>query len=205
MEKEKVIKVVARVLIPINNFWVDDRNFVRFTIQSCGRGFSFGDELFVFDHRPATRQPAREMILTHKAHLKDPRRVKAVLAEVVKQPAKVMVMKGSNKRRTFYYVNLFPTREKPSALFSQTSYRGNADTGFTIKEDQSFWNWTSQSSSSSDLRWKMILVALTDKRRQIVVKSHGCFDISQADKNLIVIGNDIRQMTEKELLADSKS
>lgn len=203
MEKEKVIKAVARVQISVNNFWVDDRNFVRFTVQSRGRGLNLGDELFVFDHRPATRQPAIEMAFARQAPWKDPRRVKLTLAEAVKKPARVIVMKKSNQKRTFYYVNLFPTKEKPSALFSQTSYRGT-DTGLTIREDQSFWSWTSQSSSPSNLCWKMILVALTDERRRIVIKGHGCFDISQTDKNLTVISNDIQQMTEEKLLADFK-
>lgn len=201
MEREKVIEIVAKVRIPVTKLSVSDQNFVRFAIQPTGGKVNVGPTLFVFDHRPATLLSAKVSLINQDAPWKDHQRVKGNLVRAVQQPAKVVVMKKFNKKRTFYYVNLYPVnKEKPSALFSQTSYRGNADTGLTIKEDRSLWSWTSESSSPSDLRWKMILVALTDEKRRITVKSHGCLDSGQPAKSFIVISDDIRQIAEEELL-----
>jgi len=201
MEKKRIIDAVANVRISSASPLVGDKDFVRFAIQSTGGGVNVGRKLFVFDHRPATLQAAKAINL--EASWEDRRKVEEVLAEAVRQPAKVVVMEKTDGDKTFYYVNLYPTNgQKPTVLFSETTYTGKHNAGFSVKEDGALWSWRSESSSRTGAHREMVLVALTDETHKVIVDSYGYANIGHSDKNLTVIGADIRQMAEEELIVD---
>jgi len=201
MEKKMVVQAVANVRISCNNPLVGDKDFVRFAIQSTGGGVNEGRKLFVFDHRPATLQAARA--INAEASWEDRRKAEGALTEAVRQPAKVVVMKKTDGENTFYYINLYPVNgQKPTALFSETSYTGKHNARFNVKEDNALWSWTSESSSRTSRHWELVLVALTDETHKVLVNSYGYANIGHSDENLTVIGADIRQMAEEELVVD---
>jgi hypothetical protein len=201
MEKRKVVEAVANVRISSASPLVGDKDFVRFAIQSTGGGVNVGRKLFVFDHRPATLQAAKA--INPEASWEDRRKAEEALTEAVRQPAKVVVMEKTDGDKTFYYVNLYPTNgQKPTALFSETSYTGKHNAGFSVKEDGALWSWTSESSSRTGAHRELVLVALTDETHKVIVDSYGYANIGHSDKNLTVIGTDIRQMAEEELVVD---
>ncbi|RMD64101.1 hypothetical protein D6833_04835 [Candidatus Parcubacteria bacterium] len=155
----------------------------------------------MFDHRPATLQAAKA--INPEASWEDRRKAEEVLTEAVRQPAKVVVMEKTDGEKTFYYVNLYPANgQKPTALFSETSYTGKHNAGFEIKEDNALWSWTSESSSRTGRHWEMMLVSLTDDDHKVIVDSYGYANIGHSDENLTVIGSEIRQMAEEELAVD---
>lgn len=201
MEKKMVVQAVANVQIGAASPLVGDKDFVRFAIQSTDGGVNVGRKLFVFDHRPATLQAAKA--INPDASWEDRRKAEDALAEAIKQPAKVVVMEKTDGEKTFHYVNLYPANgQKPAALFSETSYTGKHNAGFNVKEDNSLWSWTSESSSRTGAHWDMVLVALTDETHKVIVDSYGYANIGHSDENLTVIGADIRQMAEEELVVD---
>jgi hypothetical protein len=201
MEKKRIIDAVANVRISSASPLVGDKDFVRFTIQSTGGGVNVGRKLFVFDHRPATLQAAKAINL--EASWEDRRKVEEVLTEAVRQPAKVVVMEKTDGDKTFHYVNLYPSNgQKPTALFSETSYTGKHNAGFSVKEDGALWSWRSESSSRTGAHREMVLVALTDETHKVIVDSYGYANIGHSNENLTVIGADIRQMAEEELVVD---
>lgn len=202
MEKKMVVQAAAaNVRIGSSNPLVGDKDFVRFAIQSTGGGVSVGRKLFVFDHRPATLRAAKA--INPDASWEDRRKTEDALAEAVRQPAKVVVMEKTDGDKTFHYVNLSPANDqKPAALFSETSYTGKHNAGFNVKENGSLWSWTSESSSRTGAHWELVLVALTDETHKVIVDSYGYANIGHSDENLTVIGADIRQMAEEELVVD---
>jgi hypothetical protein len=201
MEKKMIVQAVANVRIGSSNSLVGDKDFVRFAIQSTGGGVSVGRKLFVFDHRPATLQAAKA--INPDASWEDRRKAEDALAEAVRQPAKVVVMEKTDGDRTFHYANLYPANgQKPTALFSETSYTGKHNAGFSVKDDGALWSWTSESSSRTGAHWELVLVALTDEAHKVIVDSYGYANIGHSDENLTVIGADIRQMAEEELVVD---
>jgi len=201
MEKKMVVQAVANVRISCNNPLVGDKDFVRFAIQSTGGGVSVGRKLFVFDHRPATLQAAKA--ISPEASWEDRRKAEDALAEAVRQPAKVVVMEKTDGDKTFHYVNLYPANgQKPAALFSESAYTSKHNAGFSVKEDGALWSWTSESSSRTGAHWELVLVALTDETHKVIVNSYGYANIGHSDENLTVIGADIRQMAEEELVVD---
>lgn len=201
MEKKNVVQVVANVRISGASPLVGDKDFVRFAIQSTGGGVSVGRKLFVFDHRPATLQAAKA--INPESSWEDRRKLEEALAEVVRQPAKAVVMEKTDGDKTFHYVNLYPANgQKPTALFSETSYTGKHNAGFSVKDDNALWSWTSESSSRTGRHWEMTLVALTDETHKVIVESDGYANIGHTDENLTVIGAEIRQMSEEDLVVD---
>lgn len=203
MEKKMVAQAVANVRISTASPLVGDKDFVRFAIQSTGGGVSIGRKLFVFDHRSATLQAAKA--INPKASWEDRRKAEEVLAEAVRQPAKVVVMEKTDGDKTFHYVNLFPVNgqsQKPTALFSETCYTGKHNAGFSVKEDSALWSWTSESSSRTGRHWELVLVVLTDETHKVIIDSYGYANIGHSDENLKVIAADIRQMAEEELVVD---
>lgn len=211
MEKKKLVEAVANVQIPAASPLVGDKDFVQFAVQSTRGGVSVGRKLFVFDHRPATLQAAKAITATLQAakainldaSWEDLRKAEDALPETVRQPAKVVVMEKTDGDKTFHYVNLYPANgQKPTALFSKTSYIGKHNAGFEVKEDNSLWSWTSESSSRTGRHWEMTLVALTDETHKVIVESDGYANIGHTDENLTVIGAEIRQMSEEDLVVD---
>ena len=202
MEKRKVVEAVANVRISSASPLVGDKDFVRFAMQSTGGGINVGHKLFVFDHRSATLQAAKAK--NPEASWEDRRKAEEALAEAVRQPAKVVVMEKTDGDKTFYYVNLYPTngQKKPTALFSETSYVGKHNAGFSVKEDGALWSWRSESSSRTGAHWELVLVALTDETHKVIVDSYGYANIGHSDENLTVIGADIRQVAEEEFVVD---
>lgn len=201
MEKRKVVEAVASVRIGVANPLVGDKDFVRFAIQSSGGGVSVGRKLFVFDHRSATLQAAKA--INPELSWEDRREAENTLAEIVQQPAKVVVMEKTDGDKTFHYVNLYPANgQKPTGLFSETSYTGKHNAGFKVKENNALWGWASQSSSRTGAHWEMVLVALTDETHKVIVESYGYANIGHTDENLTVIGAEIRQMPEEDLVVN---
>ena len=201
--KKRIVEVaVARVEIGIGvEPQVNDRGFLRFTIQSTGGGVDVGRKLFVFDHRPAVLRVVKKVI-DPKALWEDRRKAEDTLVKTIRQPAKVVVMEKTDKKKTFYYVNLYPVngqKQKLTALFSKTSYISKHNAGFEVKEDNAFWSFTSESSSRTGRHQEMVLVALTDDDHKVIVDSYGYANIGHSDKNLTVVGSKIRQMAEEEL------
>lgn len=200
-EKKVVVETVANVRISCTDLLVGDKGFVRFAIQSTGGGVNVGRKLFVFDHRSATLQVAKA--INPDALWEDRRKAEKSLTETVRQPAKVVVMEKTDGEKTFYYVNLYPANgQEPAALFSKTLYTGKHNAGFKVKEDNALWSWTSESSSRTGAHWEMVLVALTDDIQKMIVSSYGYANIGHSDENLTVIGADIRQMSEEDLVID---
>lgn len=203
MEKKRVVEVVANIQISTSSFGmlVGDRDFVRFAIQSTGGGVSVGRKLFVFDHRTATLQAAKA--INPEASWEDRSKSQEVLAEAVRQPAKVVVMEKTDGDKVFHYVNLYSANgQKPTALFSKTSYTGKHNAGFEVKEDNGLWSWTSESSSRTGAHREMVLVTLTDEAHKVIVDSYGFANIGHTDSNLTVIGEVIGQMSEEDLVVD---
>ena len=201
MEKRKVVEAVANVWLSAASLLVGDRDFVRFEIQSTGGGVNVGRKLLVFDRRLDTLQAAKA--INPDASREDRRKAEDALAEAVRQPAQVVVMEKTDGDKTFHYVNLYPANgHKPTALFSETPYTGKHNAGFEIKKNNGLWSWTSKSSSRTGAHWEMVLVALTDETHKVIVKSYGYANIGHTDKNLTVIGPDIRQMAEVEYAVD---
>lgn len=199
--KVKVVEAVANVRIGVASSLVGDKNFVRFAIQSTGGGVNVGRKLFVFDHRPATLQAAKA--INPEASWEDRCKAEKALAEAVQQPAKVVVMEKTDGNKTFHYINLYSANgQKPTALLAEVSFIGKHNAGFDIREDNSLWSWTSESSSRTGAHRELVMVALTDETHRVIVDSYGYANIGHTNENLTVIGANIRQMTEEELVVD---
>ncbi len=144
MENQMLIQVVAnvRIEINVNNFLVDDKDFVRFVIQSTGGGVRVGHNFFISDYRLTTLQAAKA--INPEDSWEDLYKAKNTLIKAVWQPAKVVVMEKKDGDKKFYYINFYPANgQKPEALFSKTLYyisRYNPDE-FSIEKDESFWSW----------------------------------------------------------------
>lgn len=205
MEKKVVVESMANVRISFTDPLVNDKDFdfVLFAIQSTDGGVNVGPKLFVFDHRPEVFWAARAV--NPDVAGEDRRKTKEALARAVRQPAKVVVMEKTDGggEKTFHYVNLYPTDEKqPGALFSMTSYTGKHNAGFSVKENNALWSWKSESSSRTGAHWEMVLVVLTDETHRVIVNSYGYANIGHSDENLTVVGAEIRQMSEEDLVID---
>ncbi|MDD3487784.1 MAG: hypothetical protein PHH35_00290 [Candidatus Pacebacteria bacterium] len=152
MENQMLIQVVAnvRIEINVNNFLVDDKDFVRFVIQSTGGGVRVGHNFFISDYRLTTLQAAKA--INPEDSWEDIYKAKNTLIKAVWQPAKVVVMEKKDGDKKFYYINFYPANgQKPEALFSKTSYYiGKYSLEFSIEKDESLWSWWIWIEENSD-------------------------------------------------------
>ena len=185
--KRKILDAVANVAIKPMEIRTDREGFVKFTIQSVNGGVVVGPKLFIYDHRPTVIGTAQ---MSHSLWIEE-------LERAVNTPARAVVMEKASEvdRKQFFYINLYPAKDPPSALLSQHSYVSKHNAGYKFRLADPLWIWQSQSNSRTGRHHEFILVAITGKDHRVVIESSGYANIGHTDKGITIVGLDRQQIS----------
>lgn len=165
----KVIDLVASVLLPLSTPRLMSDQAVCFRIRPRRKYSIGGEEILVFDYRLKTYE-AFVGIGGHD--------LSSIHLLVGLDSARVEVMEFRGNQRTLQYINLLEPEQtlSPKALLSFTPYHSHfsrSGVGFKISEDKAYWRWVSETAASDGTMSTVLLGALTDPDRLIVVDSWG--------------------------------